>query len=341
MSRRLSIWILLLLVFVALVVVGAVAGSDTSRSTSAPLVRQGVSYAGTKLQDGSSNETVAIVPVTGTITNGDSAIGGSSTGADDVIRQLDAIGRADDRFDGVILELDTPGGAVLAAAEMHDAIERLQRDHHIPVVAWMRSTAASAGYYIAAPTRRIVAAPTTATGSIGVILSYYDVSKLASDVGVDEVVIKSGKLKDMGSPFRRITDEERAVLQSVIDEAFDGFVGVVAKGRDLSEPAVRKLADGRIYTGRQAKRLGLVDELGFRATAYDAMAKLLDVDHGRELDVVEFRRSYGLLQSLTAGVEPSLTQLATQRLPGGLLSSPGSLRSAGGGRINVEYRAEL
>ncbi|MCB0877489.1 MAG: signal peptide peptidase SppA, partial [Thermoleophilia bacterium] len=274
------------------------------------------------------------------------------TGADDVVRMLDAIADDSDSWDAVILELDTPGGSVLAAEEITAAIKRLKDDADLPVLAWMRGTAASAGYYVSAPTDRIVAADSTFTGSIGVILEYYVAEKLADKVGVSQVVIKSGKLKDIGNPLRAATPEERQLFQTIIDEAYGTFVGVVSKGRDIPEDEVRKLADGRIYTGTQAKELGLVDELGLRRDAYDAVAKLIDAKgvDGSDIEVVEFRRSYGLLELLGADVQPSLDSLASigdvakavrgdsgaiQRLAGP------DTHQLGGGLARLEYRAVI
>ncbi|MCW2955925.1 MAG: sppA [Thermoleophilia bacterium] len=343
MTRRLAVWLSIVVAFVAIVATTAATRAGGAVDAARPLQRDGVTYTGTTVQEGASDSLVAVVPITGAVTGGDSSPDGSSTGAQDVMRQLDAI--ADDGgYDGVILELDTPGGGVLAAAEMHDAIERL-RDDDVKVVAWMRDTAASAGYYVAAPADRIVAAPSTMTGSIGVILQYAEVSELADKVGVKDVTIKSGKLKDIGSPFRALSPEGRAVLQSVIDEAFDEFVDVVADGRELSEAEVRELADGRIYTGRQAVENGLVDELGLQRDAFEAMAgELGEKGDGEELDVVEFGRTYSLLETLGADVQPGLDSLksigdvaaAVRGDVGGLAATP-----VGNGFLRVEYRATL
>jgi protease-4 len=217
----------------------------------------------------------------------------------------------------------------------------------------MRGTAASAGYYISAPSDHIVAAPTTFTGSIGVILEYFVGAELADEIGVKSVVIKSGKLKDIGNPLRQETPEEREVFQRIIDEAYDEFVGVVSLGRDIDEDEVRELADGRIYSGRQALELDLVDSLGLRKEAYDQMAKLVDKgrDDGEDLDVVRFSRTFGLFESLLAGTQPTLGTLATARAIGGALhgdtASLATLardpdaRRMGNGYARLEYRAEI
>lgn len=349
MSRRLAVWLALVVVFVACIVAAAGSAESGGSAADSSLTRQGIDYDGTEIQDG-DGPSVAVVPIRGVMTSGDSSADGGSTGSADIVRMLDAIGASGD-FDGVLLELDTPGGGVSAAEEIHDAIRRLQRKD-VHVVAWMRDVTASAGYYVSAPAERIIASPTTMTGSIGVILEYQEVGGLADKLGVRSVVIKSGELKDIGSPFRQITPKERGVLQGVIDEAFDQFVGVVAKGRDLPEARVRELADGRIYTGRQARRKGLVDELGLRRDAYDAMAEVIgddDADDGGDLDVVEFSRRYGLLDTLTAGAQPTLDGMAAARAIGAVVSGTGSVRATGttpaahtgNGFAKLEYRAEL
>jgi protease-4 len=350
MSRRLAIWLAIVVVFIGLIIAASVNGS--AADVQAGLTRDGVTYDGSLVQEGADSDSprVAMIPIVGAITNGDSTANGASTGSEDVVRMLDEIAANEDQYSGVILELDTPGGAVLAAQEIHDAIERLEHDTDLPVLAWARDVTASAGYYIAAPADRIVAASTTLTGSIGVILEYYEAAELADKVGVKSVVIKSGKLKDMGNPLRAITPEERAVLQSVIDEAYDQFVGVVSDGRKLSEAKVRKLADGRIYSGRQAKQLGLVDELGLRRDAYDAMAKLIDDgDDGEDLAVVEYSRRFGLFDALGASASPTLASLQNIGDAASVLSGKRSSASAmsgtgvraGNGLVDLQYRAEI
>ena len=353
MTRRLVIWIFLVIILVALVATGASAGGSSTASLATPLSKDGVSYAGTVVQDGDGDKRVAIIPIYNALVDGDTPPDGSATGGDDIVRMLDAIAEDEDTWDAVILELDTPGGSVLASEEITDALARLKDETDLKVLAWMRGTAASAGYYISAPTDHIVASEHTFTGSIGVILEYYVVQELADEIGVEAVTIKSGKLKDIGNPLRKATPEERALFQSIIDEAYDTFVDVVAEGRDLDEQEVRKIADGRIYTGKQAKELDLVDTLGLRRTAYDEVAKLVGGDdEGEDLDVVTYSRSYGLLESLGATAQPTLDTLATARAVGGVLrgdaDAVGALaggtagsRRLGSGFAKLEYRAEL
>lgn len=168
---------------------------------------------------------------------------------------------ADSRVKAVVLRVDSPGGGVVASSELHAELLELKAAGK-PLVVSMGSTAASGGYYISAPADRIYANPDTLTGSLGVILSTLNYEEAFDRLGLQSFVYKSGELKDIGSPTRQPTDEERAVLQSIVDEAYDGFVRVIVEGRGLPEEQVRALADGRVYTGSQAQELGLVDELG-------------------------------------------------------------------------------
>jgi len=168
--------------------------------------------------------------------------------------------RKDDSVKAVVLRVETPGGGIAPSQEIHDEVRRTAEAK--PVVVSMGAVAASGGYYISAPATKIVANPGTATGSIGVIIQFQEVHALFNKLGLRTQVVKSGPLKDAGSPFREMTDEERAVFQSLIDDLFQQFVDAVAEGRGMDREAVLALADGRVYSGRQALNLGLVDRLG-------------------------------------------------------------------------------
>lgn len=339
MSRRTATWIFIALVFMALVIAAAV-GADRA-PTRDEVEARGVTYESQVMRPGSGPD-VAVVLVEGVIVNGVGSPGDGNVGGDSLIALLDRLDR-DNSISGVILELNTPGGAVLASAEVADRVRKL-KDDGTPVVAWMRDSAASGGYYIAAGTSRIVAHESTITGSIGVILTYLNIEGLAQKVGIKPVVIKSGELKDMGSPFTELSDKERSVLQGIIDQAYASFVDTVAAGRDMPKSRVRELADGRIYTGLQARRNGLVDEIGGSAAAIDEIEDLLEED---DVNVVRYQPSYGLLDALglASARNDALAKVAT-----GLTSGvvPGAVAGAGAGTPghpgalpNVEYRAVL
>ncbi len=160
----------------------------------------------------------------------------------------------------VILRIDSPGGAVGPSQEIYDEVVRTREIK--PVIASMGTLAASGGYYIAAPCNKILANPGTLTGSIGVIMEFADLRELFGKIGISSRVIKSGDFKDIGSMSRPMTSEEKELLQTVIDDAHSQFVEAVSRGRNLPMDQVRAVADGRIFTGRQAQKAGLVDHLG-------------------------------------------------------------------------------
>lgn len=170
----------------------------------------------------------------------------------------------------VVVRVDSPGGEVAPTQEIYEAIEKLKKKK--PVIASLGSMAASGGYYIASACHQIVANPGTLTGSIGVIMELGNVEELMRKVGLKGYSIKSGPHKDVGSPLRPLSPEGRAILQALVDDVHGQFVRAVAKGRGLPEAKVRQLADGRVYSGEQAKRLGLVDHLGNMDDAIDLAA---------------------------------------------------------------------
>lgn len=160
----------------------------------------------------------------------------------------------------VILRIDSPGGAVGPSQEIYQEVLNLQKKK--PVIVSMGSVAASGGYYVAAAAGRLFANPGTITGSIGVIMTFPNYEELMQKVGVSTVVVKSGRFKDMGSATRPFTEDERKLLQTMIDDVHAQFVEAVSQGRELPAEEVVKIADGRIFSGRQALALGLIDELG-------------------------------------------------------------------------------
>jgi protease-4 len=207
----------------------------------------------------------------------------------------------------IVLRIDSPGGGVVPSQEIYDAVQRVRNKNSKAVIASMGTVAASGGYYIASATDRIIANPGTLTGSIGVIMETANVEGLLKKIGVEGIVVKSGKFKDVGSPLRRMSDEERALLQSVMDDVHKQFIEAVAAGRAMETAAVQALADGRIFTGRQAKEAKLVDELGNLEDAIQLAADLAGIEG--EPKVVEPRRRFSireLIESRLASVLPKL-----------------------------------
>jgi protease-4 len=169
----------------------------------------------------------------------------------------------DARVRAVVLRINSPGGTVTASDILYHEITRFKERRKVPVVASILDVGASGGYYVALAADRIVAHPTTVTGSIGVLMLTVDASGLLEKIGVSATYVKSGALKDMGSPFRSLRPEERALFQGLIDRFYGRFVELVARSRKLDEARVRAFADGRVYTASEALGLGLVDRIGY------------------------------------------------------------------------------
>ena len=213
-------------------------------------------------------------------------------------RVLKALREVQEReFPALLLRIDSPGGTVGDSQEIHAALLRL-REKGCKVVASFGNISASGGVYVGVAADSIVANPGTITGSIGVILRGNNLSELLAKVGVRFETVKSGAFKDILSPDRALSAEERELLQSLIDSSYDQFVGAVAKGRGLDKDTVRSFADGRVFSGAQAKDLGLVDELGDEEQARLAAARLAELDEERCRPVTLGKPRKRLLQSL-------------------------------------------
>lgn len=205
---------------------------------------------------------VALIRISGTITSGESVgslFGDSIVGSDTIIRYLDHA-RRDSSIKAVVLRIDSPGGSAAASEEIYNEIRRVRLSK--PVYASMGDVAASGGYYISAACDRIYADKATLTGSIGVIFETPNLAGLMKKLGVDFTVIKSGKYKDIGSPSRAMTPEEKQMLQAMVNDIYNQFVDAVAQGRRMPREKVVSLANGAVFTGSQAVKLGLVDQIG-------------------------------------------------------------------------------
>ncbi|WP_100373772.1 signal peptide peptidase SppA [Bacillus sp. FJAT-45037] len=205
---------------------------------------------------------------------------------------------------GIILRVNTPGGGVVESAEIYDKILEAQQEYDKPVYVSMGSMAASGGYYIAAPADKIVASPQTITGSLGVIMESINVTGLAENYGVTFNTIKSGEYKDIMSPTREMTEGDRAILQSLIDESYDEFVRIISEGRDMSDSEVRQLADGRIYSGTQALEVDLIDELG----NLDDTISMMREDLGGNYSAVKYEADTGIFNMFTMSMQQLLVR---------------------------------
>jgi len=223
--------------------------------------------------------------------------------------------RKDDKIKAIILRIDSPGGSTAASQEIYREVERTTPRKK--VVVSMGNVAASGGYYIAVAADKIVANPSTLTGSIGVIMEITNFKEILRKIGIGHEAVKSGPFKDIGSPLRDMKPEERRLLQEVIATVQRQFVDVVAKGRKLSRERVEQIADGRIFTGAQAKDLGLVDSLGSFEDAVDLTKKLVGLSGEVKLVYPEKKKL-----SLWSLIFSSLMGEIQQALPLGQTFSP-------------------
>jgi protease IV len=242
---------------------------------------------------------VAVIRVEGLITSGEASPFSTDAvaAAGTLVEQIDQA-NADPDVKSILLYVNSPGGGVTASDVIFHALKGVDK----PIVVLMGDLAASGGYYISMASDWIIANPNTLTGSIGVISEFPNADGLLEKVGVDFVVITSGPRKDFGSPYREMTSDERQYWQTIIDEAYTGFVAIVADGRGLPVEQVLPLADGRVYTGRQALDAGLIDALGYEADAIAKAAELGGITGQPRL--IEYTPSPGLLDLLSAAAEP-------------------------------------
>ncbi|MEM7130644.1 MAG: signal peptide peptidase SppA [Chloroflexota bacterium] len=243
-------------------------------------------------------DAVALVRVEGTILSGsgDNANPFTNTGGAFSTTIIDQLKKADEseQVKAVVLVVDTPGGSVYASDEIALQVGEMSK----PILSAMGSIAASGGYYVSAPTDEIWASPHTLTCSIGVIIQLLNYDDLAAEYGVDSIVYKSGTFKDMGNPFEDATEAEEAIWRSMIDEAYDAFVAIVAEGRGLKDGTVREFADGRICTGKQAMELNLVDNLGYLPDVIKRAGELGGIEG--DPPTIEYNQEPSFLELLTS-----------------------------------------
>jgi protease IV len=213
---------------------------------------------------------------------------------DDVVRELKAH-RENPTVRAVVMRINSPGGVVAPTQELHDAVRRL-RDAGKPVVASLGAVAASGGYYVAVGCDQIYANRGTLTGSIGVIMQLPNLEQLMKKIGVDYVVVKAGQFKDVGNIARPMTVEERRVMQALLDDVHGQFIDAVAAGRKLSREEVVRFADGRVFSGAQAKELRMVDALGGLEDAVQAAAKLAGIPGTPS--VIQPKRRFSIMELL-------------------------------------------
>jgi protease-4 len=220
---------------------------------------------------------------------------------------------ADPKVRALVVRINSPGGTVTASDIVFRELDVFKRERGIPVVAAMMDVAASGGYYVALAADTIVAHPTSVTGSIGVIMISLNAEGLMQKVGLAAAAIKSGERKDMGSPFRQLTPEERAIFQSVIDDLHRQFVAKLVERRRLGAATAAALADGRIYTAEQALGHKLIDRIGYVPDALEVARRAAGLDEARVIVYKrprEYRATYYARAETDAGTFEMLSQLA-------------------------------
>ncbi len=235
--------------------------------------------------EGEGRNKILLIDISGVISSEKKrSLAGINPEPDMVARIREELDQAakDDRVKAVILKIDSPGGTVTASDIIFNEVLRFKKKTKAHVSASLMGIAASGGYYIASAADTIIAHPTTVTGSIGVIAIKFNVKGLMDKLGVEEDSIKSGRMKDILSPFRPMNDDERKVIQDIIDSLHGQFMNAVARGRkDLSLADIRPLADGRVFTARQALDAGLIDDIGYLDNAIAQAKKEAGLEEAR------------------------------------------------------------
>ena len=282
-----------------------------------------------------STPYIGVLSVNGTI-QGDSndAFGTQSYHHSWTIKKVKEL-KNDKNNRALVIKVNTPGGGVYESDELYLAIKDYKESTGRPVYSYMMSQATSGGYYISAPCDKIYANRNCWTGSIGVTIgTLYDISGLLKKYGVKTVTITSGKNKAMGSSTDEMTDEQREIFQSLVDEAYDQFVGIVSEGRGISEKEVRKIADGRVYTAKQAKEIGLVDEVATYEEALNDMKKRFELE-SCNVNNIEYQEDDSILGRLLR----SMNSLADSRADSELDSLKALMDR--NGKFTVAYLSEV
>jgi len=247
----------------------------------------------------SSNNKIGVVNIHGIITS-----------SVEIVEQLEEFGQ-DDSITAIVVRIDSPGGGVAASQEIYDAITELKKNKK--VVASMGSIAASGGLLIACAADKIVANPGTVTGSISAIMQFANFEELLKKIGFKSSVIKSGKYKDIGSPFRDMTPDEEKIIQELVDDIYNQFIDAIVQNRKLSREQVIRIADGRVFSGRKAKEYGLVDSLGDMSSAARLATNLAGKEGKHDL-VYPKQKRLTLLDWLLQSVAQQLSSSIRERM---------------------------
>jgi protease-4 len=265
---------------------------------------------------GKGNAKVAVIPIEGLLSNARAPglIQEGDNKIDLLSQQLDRAAN-DASVKAIVLRVNSPGGTVTGSDNMYELLHRFREKTGKPIVASVQEIGASGGYYVSLSADRIVASPTSVVGSIGVIFNAFSVESGLSKLGIKSEVVKSGPMKDMASPFHDMTAEERKVMQATVDEYFARFRSLVAERRHLNdEAAIARVSDGRVFSGAQAKQLGLVDDVGILEDAIDIAREL---GHANGARAIMYRKPFGGGGSVYASSDAPVPQAAgtTLQLP--------------------------
>lgn len=255
-------------------------------------------------------DRIGVIYISGVIHSGRSAggfFGEDTAGSDSLVRLIEKAGR-DDGIRAIVVRVNSPGGSAAASQEIFNALKRAREKSDKLIVVSMGDVAASGGYYISAAADVIYANPATLTGSIGVIMSLLNYQGLFDKLGLSEKTIKSVEHKDIGSPYREMTEQERMILQKAVDSIHVQFLKAVAEGRKMKLQDVAKIADGSIYTGEQALEIKLVDRLGGMQDAIEYAAKKTGLGLPPKIDYLQSDRPFSFLFNTLSNIKPGLMQ---------------------------------
>ncbi|KYD22569.1 hypothetical protein B4110_2891 [Parageobacillus toebii] len=321
----LSIAAALFVISVLVNVITALLTSDAEKWSESWLALAEQEFSEEVLEDGDELQKIVVLEVNGVIQDGEDTgalLAASGYNHQSFLRMIEQA-KNDDTVKAIVLRVNSPGGGVVESAEIHDQLLELKKETKKPIYVSMGSMAASGGYYISTAGDKIFASPETITGSLGVIMQSLNYEGLAKKYGVELVTIKSGPYKDIMNPARKMTEEEKEILQQLIRNSYEGFVKVISEGRHLPESEVRKIADGRIYDGRQAKQLKLIDEFGYLD---DTIAALKKDHHLADAQVVKYTNEFSFSSLFQMAFNRNATPKheATELIK--LLSKPSSPR---------------
>lgn len=299
MSKRITASIIaasILIIALAFQLVGFFMNNDEAENETMGLFANNDQLEEKVVERGSGNNRIVELKLEGAIIDNPSTnpnpFGGGGYQHDRFLKKLETI-KEDASIKGVHLFVNSPGGGVYESAEIHDKLLEVKEAGKTIYVS-MGNMAASGGYYVSAPADQIYASNDTFTGSLGVIMESINYQELANEYGVKFNTIKSGEFKDIMSPTKEMTEADREILQTLVDDSYQQFVDVIVEGRDMEESRVKELADGRIYSGSQAVENGLVDEIGFREDTLDALKEEI----GGNPQVFEYKNSMGAFFNL-------------------------------------------